>query len=465
MTTVYEIEHLHQPNGWLSPGYLGVGVDGRISHVGPTRPPGAHTVEKVAGFGVPGMPNVHSHAFQRALAGRCEIAESAAGEDNLWTWRQRMYDFVSRLQPPHYEALAAFVYLEMVKFGFTGVAEFHYVHHPPDAPRYAIHGEMAARLIAAARRVGIGLLILPTFYAHAGIGKPPLPEQRRFVHDDVDDFLRLVESLRPHAGDHRTTVGVALHSLRAVAPDELCAAVAGATAMDAEMPIHIHVCETAREVEECLAGLGTRPVAWLLDKVGLDARWTLVHATHINMSERRRLAASGAVTGLCPVTEATLGDGYFPLVEYQAEGGTWGIGTDSHYTTSVAAELRMLESGKRLQLSRRNVIADPRQPVTAHSGRRLFDLALDGGSRSLQGGMGPLVVGNRADLVILDPRSPTLLSHGCRTALDAWILSGTANPVRHVMIAGQWIIKDERHPAEEQIVSGYARAMAELVDA
>ena len=461
MSMLYEIEHLHQPNGWLSPGYLEIGKDGRILSVSGVKPEGG-TATRLNGFGVPGLSNLHSHAFQRALAGRTEFVTGEMAEDNLWTWRRAMYQMVDRLTPETYQAIAALVYLEMLQFGMTAVCEFHYVHHQAGGKPHSNRAEMSDRLIAAAAKTGLGMTMLPVFYAHGGIGKPVEPTQQRFVHS-VDDYLGLIDTLRGRKKDHANLdVGLALHSLRAVTPDEAKAVLAGMQAMDAKARLHIHVSETTHEVAEVKAGLGARPVQWLLDNVDLSSQWCLVHATHLDASEIAGAAASGAVAGICPLTEATMGDGFFPLVEYHGANGAWGIGTDSHYSTSTAEELRMLECGKRLELRRRNVIARPDQGQPVHSGRVLFDTALAGGEQASGQGGGALVAGRRADLVMLDADSNPLLGHGPETVLDGWLLGGTQNPVRDVMVAGKWVIRDRHHPEEAAIKTNYRKAMAEL---
>ena len=465
MTQIYEVEHLHQPDGWLSPGYLEVDDRGVIAAVSATRPTSSAEMHWLSGYGIPGLSNLHSHAFQRALAGRTEFVTDERPEDNLWTWRQAMYGFVERLTPDRYEAIASQTYLEMVRFGITAVCEFHYVHHGKGGARYDNHAEMSDRLIAASDRVGIGLTLLPVLYAHGGVGKPAAGTQLRFVHDDVDDFLKLVERLRERrAARPALQVGMALHSLRAVAPQEAKDAIAGMTALDPAARLHIHVSETTHEVEEVRVGLGARPVQWLLDNVGLDPNWTLVHATHLDEAEIRGAAQSGAVAGLCPLTEATMGDGFFPLVEYHSLGGAWGIGTASHYSTSTAEELRFLECGKRLELRRRNVIATPASGRPVHSGRALFDTALKGGEQASKQGGGALLPGRRADLVMLDAESPVLLAHGPETVLDAWILAATTNPVRDVMVNGTWIIRDGRHAQEQEIKRAFVGAMREMTE-
>ena len=373
-----------------------------------------------------------------------------------------MYRFVDRLTPEDYEAIGSLVYLEMLQSGMTGVCEFHYVHHQVGGARYDHPAEMSDRLIAAADRTGLGLTILPVLYAHGGIGKPPKRTQKRFIHS-VDDYLALVDKLHGRRNGRPTLhIGVALHSLRAVTPDEMLPVLAGVSDMDAAAKLHIHVSETTQEVAEVEAALGARPVQWLLDNVELNERWCLVHATHLDASEIAGAAASGAVAGLCPHTEALLGDGFFPLVEYHDACGRWGIGTDSNCVTSTAAELKLLECGKRLELRRRNVIARPGDGQDSHSGRVLFDSALAGGEQASGQGSGALLPGRRADLVMLDADSNVLLGHGSQTVLDAWILGGTQNPVRDVMVASNWVIRDGRHPEEAAIRAGCRDAMARL---
>jgi len=460
--TTYEVEHLHQPDGWLSPGYLSI-AEGRITAVAAAPPRGA-AVEPLSGYVIPGMHNLHSHAFQRVLAGRTESIDAERSSDNLWTWREAMYRLVDNLGPDHYEAIAEFTYLQLLKGGFTTVCEFHYLHHAPGGARYANPAEMSERLLAAATSSGIAITLLPTLYQHGGIGHEVSGPQRRFAHASPADFLELLERLchQVRPGGPPINLGLGLHSLRAVAPQELAEVTEGNRAWLRGRRIHIHVSETKQEVREVEAGLGARPVAWLLDKAGIDERWTLVHATHLDAGERAGLARSGAVAGLCPLTEATLGDGLFPLVEHQRAGGSWGIGTDSHYTASVAAELQMLECGQRLHHQRRNILADPRTPLTAHSGRRLFDLAVHGGSVASGSDAGALVPGRRADLVVLDVRAPGLLGHNPQTVLDAWILGDAGGAVRDVMVDGRWVVRDGRHAREEAVARRFAKALENL---
>src|SRR5580658_3609537 len=292
---------------------------------------------------IPGLSNVHSHAFQRGMAGLAEIRGPA--NDNFWTWREVMYRFLDRLTPEDIEAIAAQAYVEMLERGFTRVGEFHYLHHDPSGAPYANIGELAERVAAATRETGIGLTLLPVFYAHSNFGgAPPVPGQRRFLND-VDQFARLLEASRKAIGQlDDANLGVAPHSLRAVTPNELSRVVS----LLPRGPIHIHAAEQTKEVDDCVAWSGARPVEWLLDNAAIDERWCLVHATHLTSSEMERLAQSGAVAGLCPITEANLGDGVFPADAYLARKGVFGIGTDSNIQIDPAAELRALEYAQRL---------------------------------------------------------------------------------------------------------------------
>ena len=456
---IYEVEHLWREGGWYAPGFLEVDGEGRIAAAGPESPDATMAPVRIAGFGIPGAANLHSHAFQRALAGRAERGV----EDTFWTWRARMYEFVERLEPRHLRAIATMAYMEMLEHGFTAVGEFHYLHHDPAGRDYANSAEMSEQCIAAAADAGIALTLLPIFYAHGGFGAPPEAAQRRFVHADPERFLALVASLRAAEAAYRDLrLGVALHSLRAVAPAELAIIAAGARELDPAMPIHIHIAEQPAEVEACTVALGARPIEWLLANAEVDARWTLVHGIQSDAAERGAMAASGAVVCLCPATEAALGDGVFAFEDYIRQGGRWGIGTDAHYTASVAEELRILEFGQRLTQGRRG----PPQPTdagtTAHAGRRLYDLALGAAASSLTQPMGGFEPGARADLVVLDANGPVLLGHGPSTGFDAWVLSGTTNPVTGVMVGGRWRVEDGRHLGREGIMAGYARALGEL---
>jgi formimidoylglutamate deiminase len=388
------------------------------------------------------------------MAGAAE-RRSPAGCDSFWTWRETMYRFVGLLSPEDAEAVAAQLYAELLEWGFTGVCEFHYLHHQPDGTPYADPAEMALRHLAAARATGIGITLLPSLYRHGGIfGKDPVPGQRRFLND-LDGFARIVEACRSAtAGDPQAAVGLAPHSLRAVTPAML-AAIAGS-----DSPIHIHAAEQVREVEECLAATGARPVQWLLDHAPLDRRWCLIHATHMEPREIEGLAATGAVAGLCPSTEASLGDGIFPVRPWLAAGGRFGIGTDSHVGTSPRDELRQLETSQRLALRERAVAASE---ATPHPGRLLLDAALSGGAQASGRPLGAIAPGMRCDLVELDPEHPSLIGHDGDTLLDAWVFNGQGNPVRTVICGGRRVVEAGRHIARLEIGEEFTLTMRRLL--
>jgi formimidoylglutamate deiminase len=450
-------EHALLPSGWARDVALTVWRDGTIVDVEvDTTAIGA---TRTAGPLVPGMPNLHSHAFQRALAGRTgRPTPEGSGRDSFWTWRAVMYRFVDQVDADAFEAIALQAYVEMLKAGYTAVGEFHYVHHDPQGWAYANPAELAHRVAAAAQTAGIGLTLLPVFYAHSGFGgAPPLAGQRRFVHT-LDSYARLVAGLEADATARGYNVGVAAHSLRAVAPDELRAIVALAPSSG---PIHIHAAEQTQEVADCVAALGARPVEWLLDHAGLNPRWCLVHATHMTPDETRRLAASGAVAGLAPATEADLGDGTFAARSFIDRGGAFGIGSDSNTLIDPYAELRQLEWSQRLSRLERNVLARAESPV----GQFLYALAAAGGAQALGMPAGAIAAGRRADLVVLDTDDPALAGQASEDLLDAAIFGPSRLPVRDVMVAGRWVVREGRHANEQAALAKYRATLARLAAA
>ena len=448
MTTLHAAEAL-LPEGWASNVRIAVS-GGRIAAVaaGVAPLPGdeRHAVL------LPAMPDLHSHAFQRAMAGLAETR--GPGADSFWSWREVMYRFALKMTPDDVEAVAAQLYVEMLEAGFGRVGEFHYLHHDAGGGAYADPAEMAARIAAAASATGLGLTLLPVFYAHSGFGGlPPGDGQRRFICD-LDLYAKVLDgSRRIAAGLDGANVGVAPHSLRAVTPGELAAVIdlAGGG------PIHIHAAEQVREVEDCIAWSGERPVEWLVRHAGVDRRWCLIHATHMTGSETAALAASGAVAGLCPITEANLGDGTFPAPEFLAAGGRYGIGSDSNVLIGVGDELRQLEYSQRLERRARNVLARP----GSSNGRALFDAALAGGARALGAPTGRIAPGADADLVSLDENHPTLAGKRGDAILDAWIFAAGAR-VDCVWARGKKRVEGGRHHLRDEIAARYRRTMTGL---
>jgi formimidoylglutamate deiminase len=412
----------------------------------------------IRGIAVPGMANVHSHAHQRAMAGLAEIA--GPSHDSFWTWREIMYGFARRIGPDELEAIAAQLYVEALKAGFTTIGEFQYLHHAPDGGPYADPAELSLRCIAAAKTAGIALTILPTLYRYGGFGKQePQEGQRRFIND-ADSYLAIVSRLADETREREEMrLGISPHSLRAVTPELMNDVINAFNRMRPEGPIHMHVAEQKKEVEECLARHGRRPVEFLMSHQNLTSRWCLIHATHMSDEETDRLSGSGAIAGLCPTTEANLGDGIFNVPRFLENGGAFAIGSDSHITVSVAEDLRQLEYSQRLTLNRRNVVA---KGPGRSTGRRLFETASAGGAAALRQPQGALASGLRADIVILDEDHPSLIGRKGDALLDSWIFSGGNGCVKEVIVAGKPVIQERRHGNEESITRRFRAALARL---
>jgi formimidoylglutamate deiminase len=444
------------PQGFASDVVIEVDGAGDIVEA---RPGARGDAVALRGVAVPGMPNLHSHAFQRAMAG---LAERAGPEgDDFWSWREIMYRFLATLGPDDVESVAAQLYVELLKQGYTAVAEFHYLHNDIQGRPYADPAELAHRIVAAAATSGIGLTLLPVLYQASQFGgAPPSEGQRRFVLS-TDVLMAMTAGLmRRHSGSRQIRIGVAPHSLRAVAPDALSEAVAAMGALDPTAPIHIHVAEQVKELEDCLAWSGRRPVEWVLENLPVDRRWCLVHCTQSSATELRALAASRAVVGLCPTTEANLGDGIFPLRAYLDAGGVLGIGGDANVATSPVEELRWLEYGQRLVTRCRNVSERDRG---ASTGAGLYRRALAGGAQACARNIGAIARGHRADIVVLDPDHPALSGRGADALLDAWIFTSSGNPVRDVMVGGEWVVRDGVHCREQAVAAAYRTALAQLL--
>jgi formimidoylglutamate deiminase len=451
--TALHFAHALLPDGWAEDVRIEL-AGGRIAALQAGAVPG--DAERHATVALPGLANLHSHAFQRAMAGLAEIGGS--GPDSFWTWREVMYRFLARLTPEHVEAFAAQVFAEMLEAGFTAVGEFHYLHHAPDGRPYDDLGEMTGRIVAAAAATGISLTLLPVLYQQGGFGgEPPSPAQQRFVNDPERFLVLLARARAQAAALPGAIVGVAPHSLRAVDPDGLASVLAAAP----DGPIHIHVAEQLREVEDCVAWSGQRPVEWLLAHHPVGPHWCLVHATHMTVTETEALARSRAIAGLCPITEANLGDGLFALRGFAAAGGSFGVGSDSNIRVDAAEELRLLEYGQRLAHRARNVIAPP----GASSGRTLFDAARRGGAQALFRPASELAPGAPADIVALDQTHPALLGHAGDGWLDGWIFAGDRAVVRDVWVGGRRVVEQGRHRDRDALRRRYATALRDVLSA
>ncbi|MCX4063105.1 formimidoylglutamate deiminase [Pseudomonas sp. S1Bt30] len=442
------------PSGWANDVRFEVSADGLLAHV--EAHASADGAERLRGPVLAGMPNLHSHAFQRAMAGLAEVAGNP--NDSFWTWRDLMYRMVGKINPDQLQVIARQLYIEMLKAGYTSVAEFHYVHHDINGQPYADPAELSRQISQAASASGIGLTLLPVLYSHSGFGgQAPNDGQRRFINS-TESYLDLRARLQPIlAAQPAQHLGVCFHSLRAVTPQQINDVLA---ASDKACPVHIHIAEQQKEVDDCLAWSGKRPLQWLYDNVEVDERWCLVHATHADAAEVARMARSRAIAGLCLTTEANLGDGIFPAVDFLAQGGRLGIGSDSHVSLSVVEELRWLEYGQRLRDQRRNRLYRSDQPMV---GRTLFDAALDGGAQALGQPIGRLEVGKRADWIVLDGNDPYLATATQDGILNRWLFAGGDRQVRDVLVNGQWVVRDGQHAGEEDSRRAFTQVLKDLL--
>jgi len=441
------------PEGWRNSVVVAIDAAGSIAAV--SADDTATPATLVKGAAIPGMPNVHSHAFQRAMAGLAE--RRASSSDSFWTWRETMYELAGRMTPAALNAIATQLYTEMLKAGYTSVCEFHYLHHaalpqsgdPADSDAML----MSQALIDAATSAGIGLTLLPTLYQTSEFGgAAPTARQRQFTLS-TERFIDLVQRLRAAPHSSQLEIGIALHSLRAVPPDamrEVLASLGGSGV------VHIHVAEQQREVAASLQHLGRRPVEWLLDHAVVDQRWCLVHATHATADELAAVAHCGAVIALCPTTEGNLGDGHFPLPEYLRAGGRFSIGSDSQVTLAPCEELRWLEYQARLRRQERNVCTGS---DGSSVGANLWRSACVAGAQVSGRNIGELKIGARADIVVIDTDTPLFCNRTADAIIDTFVFAGGASVVRDVMVGGRWLVHDGAHFAETAIAAGYKRAV------
>ncbi len=442
------------PGGWKNNVRLEISAGGNIEAVVAN---GDSTgTEIIEGPVIPGIPNLHSHAFQRAMAGTSEFA--VPGKNDFWSWRESMYRLANIVSPDQLELIAAQLYMEMLKAGYTSVAEFHYLHHDVSGKAYSPVDEMCNRVIEAASRTGIGMTLLPVLYMTADFdGTPALDLQRRFTHS-VDTYLELSEILL-NRGSAQLQTGIAFHSLRAVPMNTLITIQDSYAGLTSGRPVHIHIAEQQKEVDDCMDIHGATPVTWLCDNASVDDNWCLVHATHLNAGDLSCITKSQSVVGLCPVTEANLGDGIFPLQKLLKAGGSFGIGSDSHVSVSPVEELRWLEYGQRLSMQKRNVSTGD---TGQHTGRVLWNAALAGGAKASARKIDGVKTGNRADLVVLNNEHPLLYGKEDDYLLDSFIFTGNESTVKDVMVGGQWVVRDAVHLQEREISHAFKKVMNEL---
>jgi formimidoylglutamate deiminase len=443
--------HALLPNGWTNNVRLHWDEAGALTQI----ETGAQCQagEYVESYVLPGMTNLHSHAFQRAMAGMTEIA--GEGPDSFWTWRDLMYRFALAITPEQIQTIAAQLYAECLRYGYTSVCEFHYLHRAPDGSFYANRAEMAERVIAAAQDVGMGITMLPVLYSFADFKDQPLRHDQRRFSTNVDEILGLISDLEKHRSA-KVEVGVAPHSLRAANVSQIQELV---KALPSQRPIHIHIAEQMREVEASLEATGQRPVELLLNTQEVDQSWCLVHATHLTSQEVQGIAKRGAVAGICTTTEGNLGDGFFELPEFIEAGGVFGIGSDSHVSQSAVEEIRWLEYGQRLRSQKRNVASVKGQ---RHVADFLWNACLHGGAQAAARAVGRLQTGYRADFLVLDDAHPNLQDLPTELLLSSFIFSGNDNLIRDVYVSGQAVVQDGRHVQQERITNNFKQCMREL---
>lgn len=458
-TTHFNLANVLLADGWHEDINITVSDDGIIRSVSPNR--GDFEAEKISGFAIPAVPNVHSHAHQRAMVGLAE--RSGSGADSFWTWREAMYRFASRMQPEDLQAVAAQLYVETLKSGSTVIGEFQYLHHQPDGVPYANPAEMSLRCMAAAESAGIAITILPALYNFGGFGGQPTGEgQRRFVNG-AERFVTIIEELHAQASERGLQrLGIAPHSLRAVTGELLSEVIIALDTIDKDAPIHIHVAEQVKEVTDCVAWSGgARPIQYMLDAFEVSDRWCAVHATHMTAGETVALARSGCIAGLCPTTEANLGDGIFNATDFLAADGNIAIGSDSHISVSPAEDIRQLEYSQRLRDLSRNALAGGPDRST---GRRLLEAVAAGGARCMGQNAGQIAPGKRFDIAVLDDNHPTLIGRRGDQVLDAWIFSGGNACVRDVYVAAKKVVERGRHIREAEILAEFRKAIDRLND-
>lgn len=444
-------KHALLPQGWVSNVRLHWNHAGDFTQIETN----ATALPYEAQFGLisPGMTNLHSHAFQRAMAGMTEIA--GEGPDSFWTWRDLMYRYALAISPEQMQAIAAQLYSECLRHGFTSVCEFHYVHRAPDGAFYTDIAETAKQVIAAAQMTGMGISMLPVLYSYADFNQLPLREDQRRFNTNVDQILQIIQALENQRSP-QVEIGVAPHSLRAASTDQIREVVAG---LPAARPIHIHIAEQMREVNACVAATGKRPVELLFDTQTVDERWCLVHATHLHQHEVAAMAASQSVAGICTSTEGNLGDGFFELPDYIAAQGRFGIGTDSHVSQSVVEEIRWLEYGQRLKAQGRNIASVKGQRRVADF---LWQQCLQGGAQASGRPVGQLAVGCRADFIVFDDQHPNLQDIKVDDVLSTVVFTGNDNLIHDVFVGGQHVVVAGRHREQAQISANYVKCMQQL---
>lgn len=453
----YQFKGLLLNEGWMSPAYVHTDDNGIISYLSTQKEYGVN-YEIVEGYAIPGFQNAHSHAFQYAMAGIAEHHKPGNSADDFWSWREAMYKVALSIAPDELQAIAAMLYSEMVQHGYTHVAEFHYLHHDKNGQPYSNLAEMGERLVAASKQAGIKITLVPMFYQQGGFGMKPQDHQRRFISSTIDEYYQLLEATKKAVtSETHATHGFGIHSLRAVHPDDIKSTL---REVDRQLPIHIHIAEQLKEIEDAKAYLKARPVEWLLDNNEVNNQYHLVHATHLTEQETKGIAQSGANVVLCPSTEGNLGDGIFPLHSYQAHGGYWSIGTDSHVGLNPLEELRILDYGQRLTSHQRNTFTGT---DGGDSATTAYNQSLISGRKAMGNhNAAYFEIGQPLDAAIYDASVPLLNTSTKDNILTSIIYCGEATWNLGTIVNGQWIVKEGIHERKELINKKFIETMKTL---
>jgi formimidoylglutamate deiminase len=449
----YSFPSLLQKTSWLSPAYVGVDDKGIIKYLSNEAPTEVIAIESVQGFALPGFQNAHSHAFQYAMAGLAEN-HAVGTQDDFWTWREAMYQCALSVNPDQAQAIAAMLYAEMVRHGYTHVAEFHYLHHDKDGKQYSNLAEMGTRLVAAAQTAGIKITLIPVFYQKGSFGQDPQPRQRRFISKTVDDYFKLLEKSKSAVQNNaNASLGFSVHSLRAVELDDIKTTYQEGPN---DLPFHLHVAEQKKEVNDCLAYCGKRPMQWLLDNLNVNDRFNLVHSTHLNDDELKRLAQSGATVVLCPSTEGNLGDGIFRMKEYVSLGGRWCIGTDSHIGLNPMEEFRMIDYRQRLLSNQRN-------SFEGDAAAYMINEEIESGRKAMGiNSKNHFEIGKSFDAVIYNSQTHLLANTSEKNKLATLLFTSDSSRIMGTIINGKWVVKDQHHAQGHPIKTAFSIAMHEL---
>jgi formimidoylglutamate deiminase len=451
--TYYRFNALLQTSGWLMPAYVGVDDRGITRYLGTQPPPQAAAIEQVNGLALPGFQNAHSHAFQYAMAGMAEN-HPAGTEDDFWTWREEMYKCALSVNPEQVQAIAAMVYAEMVRQGYTHVAEFHYLHHDKDGKPYANRAEMGERMLQAASMAGIKITLIPVFYQKGGFGLAPQPRQRRFISNTVDDYFHLLDDSAAALKNYpEASMGFSIHSLRAVELDDI---VRTYQQGPPSVPFHLHVAEQKKELEDCLVFCNKRPMQWVLDNLPVNERFNLVHATHLNDDEVKRLAATSANVVLCPSTEGNLGDGIFRMKDYVNQRGRWCMGTDSHIGLNPFEEFRMIDYRQRLVTNKRNTVPGNAAHYFVTESVMRGRLAMGRTTAD------HFEVGQPFDALVINAGSHLFADTSVQNLLPAILYTSDSSRNLGTIINGRWVVKSQHHKNGRAIKTAFGKAMKEL---